>query len=48
MPNNGGWALWTVTQISNRKWTLLGDRGEYLNFCHNCLEDSHFEDYAFV
>ena len=47
-PSEGPWALWTITQLDNGKYTIKGDNDEYLNVCNQCVVGGRWSDYAFV
>ncbi len=47
-PSEGPWALFTMTQMPNGKYTFRSDNGRYLARCNNCVVGSLQPDVAMM
>ncbi|PAP77751.1 hypothetical protein BSZ37_15505 [Rubrivirga marina] len=47
-PSEGPWALFTMTQMPNGKYTFQSDNGRYLARCNNCVVGSLQPDVAMM
>jgi hypothetical protein len=47
-PIDGRFALWTITPLSNFKYTLKGQNDQFLNVCNLCVNGGIWRDYAFI